>query len=115
MDKEQSKEIISYVVEKTEPRWEEYGETWDDIDEIFIRRGYEQGGFEFFKFYPLLEEGRIFSIDKLGSILDKFNGSKSYKRNYAGGFDKEFYLDIKIFYLLSASSFTNFPGNPLFN
>lgn len=77
-----------YVVKKTETRWREYDESylqkWENIDKIFIRRGYEQGGFDCGEFTNLLENHGIFSIEKIGSILDKYKGDIKYNRQFAG-------------------------------
>ena len=72
MNIEIAKRIILYVVKKTEWRWRQYDEHWDKIDEVFIRRGYEQGGFEAYKFAELLKQYKIFSIEKIGQILEKY-------------------------------------------
>jgi len=71
MNIEIAKRIILYVVKKTEWRWRQYDEHRDKIDEVFIRRGYEQGGFEAYKFAELLKQYDIFSIKKIGQILEK--------------------------------------------
>jgi len=95
MNVEQAKELILYVVKKTEPRWRQYLESYSDINEIFIRRGYEQGGFEFSKFSPLLHKKGIFSIEKIGSILDRYDGSRRYDRDFAGSLDSMFYSELR--------------------
>jgi hypothetical protein len=96
MNTNDAKQIITYVVEATKWRWRQYDQSWYNIDRIFIRHGYEQGGFHMFKFVPLLEDRGIFSIKGLGSILSKLpiKGNK-YERNYAGFIEAPFYLELK--------------------
>ncbi|WP_054873472.1 hypothetical protein [Oxobacter pfennigii] len=95
MDIKKAKKIISYVVQVTEPRWRKYDECWADIDELIIRRGYEQGGFEFFKLVPLLKKSQIYTIDRLGSVMGNYKSEKKYQRDYAGGLESTFYTDLK--------------------
>ena len=90
-----ARQIIIHAVETTRPRWSEFGRSWRDIDRVFIHHGYEQGGFEIFKFLPLLEKRGIYSIDALGRILVNIAGSKKYVRDYAGGFDSQFYVELR--------------------
>jgi len=92
MTTNQAKEIIFYVVKKTEPRWRQYTAEWENINQVFIERGFEQGGFHCFKFCKLLEQKDIYSIEKIGSILDD---ARKYDREYAGSLNAEFYLNLK--------------------
>lgn len=92
---EKARKIISYVVDKTKPTVLRYQEKFSDLDRVFIRRGYEQGGFELFKLTPLLEAQGIFSIDKIGSILDTYAGEKKYNRQEQGSLQSIFYQDAK--------------------
>ena len=94
MNTEQVKKIIDHVVEKTKPRWKQYDEDWDKIDEVFIRRGYEQGGFETWKFAELLKNQDIFSIEKIGLILDEYKGNTKYDRAFAGFLKDSFYKNM---------------------
>ncbi len=95
MDTETAKEIITYVVTETKPRWQLFDEHWKDIDQNFIWRGYEQGGFETQKFTKILKQYGAFSISKLGSVLDSYEGDKKYKRAFAGSLDAPFYIEMK--------------------
>jgi hypothetical protein len=95
MTPDKARQIIAYAVETTRPRWSEFGRSWIDIDRIFIHHGYEQGGFEVFKFLPLLEERGIYSIEALGGILENIARPQTYDRDYAGGFDSRFYRDLR--------------------
>jgi hypothetical protein len=96
MDSNTAYRIIHHVVQTTRPRWLQYNESWHDIDQIFIRRGYEQGGFQMFKFFPLLEERGISSINSLGTILEYTPHPNSiYNRGYAGSRDAQFYMELK--------------------
>ena len=67
MNPDHARRIVQNAVATTKPRWRCYDESWRDIDVIFIKRGYEQQGFRFFRFTPylsvvrhdpLLDEGR---------------------------------------------------------
>jgi len=97
MDIEGAKRIILYVVEKTKHRWDQYYEDWENIDEVFLRRGYEQGGFECWKFIGLLKEQGICSINSIGKILDKLDiqKNKKYNRDFAGSVSSPFYQGMK--------------------
>jgi hypothetical protein len=94
MDKSKAKTIIQNAVETTKPRWSQYDESWNNIDAIFIYRGYEQQGFQVFKLRPVLEELNIFSIDKLGSILLRYPQRRNYDRQFAGSLTSEFYSNL---------------------
>lgn len=97
MNKENAKKIIENAVTKTQMRWQQYGISWSKIDEVFLQRGYEQGGFNCRIFVEKLNNNGIFSIEKIGLILD--NGNKNvlrkYKREFAGSFESPFYQDMK--------------------
>jgi len=95
MDIEKAKTIITYVVNTTKKRWQQYDEKWEEIDEVFLARGYEQGGFEAWKFAEYLKRENIFSIEKLGLILVKYKGDIKYNRMFAGSLISPFYLDLK--------------------
>ena len=94
MNTEQAKKILHYVVEKTKPRWKQYDEDQNKINEVFIRRGYEQGGFEAWKFAELLKNQDIFSIEKIGLILDKYKGNTKYDCTFAGSLKDSFYKNM---------------------
>jgi hypothetical protein len=95
MDKSKARAIIQNTVEITKPRWSQYDESWNNIDAIFIYRGYEQQGFQLFKLRPVLEKLNIFSIDKLGNILLMHSHRENYSREFAGSLTTEFYLDLQ--------------------
>jgi len=95
MNIENARRIIFYVVEKTKPRWGQYDEHWNKIDEVFIRRGYEQGGFEAWIFAELLKQHNIFSIEKIGQILEKHKNITKYDRRFAGSLKSPFYKKMK--------------------
>ncbi len=95
MDKDKAKKIIEYVVSVTESRWRNFQFHWKDIDQVFIQRGLEQGGFESRKFTELLEKQDIFSIEKIGKILDNNKEDIKYNRLYAGGLNSPFYEKMK--------------------
>ncbi|ADR19849.1 hypothetical protein [Calditerrivibrio nitroreducens] len=62
---------------------------------MFIQRGYEQGGFEAWKFFKLLKEQRISSIERIGQILNNYKGDIRYNRSFAGSPFSPFYEDMK--------------------
>lgn len=95
MDIQRAKRIILYVVEKTKTRWSQYDEHWCDIDNVFIRRGYEQGGFEVWKFAELLKNECVLSIEKIGMVLERYRDDKRYDRKFAGSLESVFYQDMK--------------------
>lgn len=95
MNKSKARSIIENAVLTTKPRWLTYEESWGNIDRIFISRGYEQQGFQLFKFIPVLEKFNIFSIDNLGSILLKYPQNRNYSREFAGSFTSEFYSNLQ--------------------
>ncbi|MGA1872018.1 MAG: hypothetical protein ACMUJM_26170 [bacterium] len=90
-----AKRIIENAVATTEPRWRQYAETWHDIDSIFIRRGYEQQGFLFFRFVPFLADRGLFSIDVLGSLLDDTRVGTPYDPAYAKELTSPFYRELR--------------------
>lgn len=91
MDREIAKLIIGHAVKTTEPTWRSYDEKWEDLDEIFIRRGYEQQGFEAFKFLPLLKARGCGSIEALGAIWQQRDGAR-YEPPRARGLASPFYV-----------------------
>lgn len=90
-----ARRIITYVVQKTYGTVNQWSEEYSDLDRVFIRRGYEQGGFEFFKLAPLLEAKGIFSIERLGSILDSYMGEKKYNRQNHGALASSFFVALQ--------------------
>lgn len=95
MDRFRAKIILHNAVESTKPRWSQYAESWKNIDVIFILRGYEVGGFQFFKMKPILEDRGILSIDCLGSILPKYLYARKYERQHFGSLTTDFYLALQ--------------------
>lgn len=95
MQKVNVRKVILNAVEITEPTWRQYGIKWKDIDYLFIQRGYEQGGFNTSKFSELLIKEKVFSINKIGSILDYFTYNRTYNRDYAGNYASPFYNDLR--------------------
>ena len=95
MDKEAAAKIIDYVVTVTKPRWQEWiHQRYEDLDDMFITRGYEQGGFQVAIFYDILKSKGIGSIYHLGKILDGYRGERKYTREEKGGFNSNFYIDL---------------------
>lgn len=95
LNQKNARKIILNAVETTEPTWKQYNIKWEDIDYLFIQRGYEQGGFNTSKFSELLINENIFSINKIGSFLDHFNYNRTYNRDFAGSYESSFYKDLK--------------------
>lgn len=94
MDAEAAREIILNAVRVTEKRWRTFDVHWNEIDEVFIRNGFEQGGFHFHKLFELLKQKNIGSINVLGSILDNFKGNTKYNREFAGSLRSNFYKEL---------------------
>lgn len=94
MDNARAARLIAHAVETTRARWKQYDRTWDDIDRIFIHHGYEQQGFEIFKFLPLLDKRGCYSIDALGGLIRDEDGSK-YTRHHSGRITSPFYIALQ--------------------
>ena len=96
MDKEAAAKIIDYVVTVTKPRWQEWiHQRYEDLDDMFITRGYEQGGFQVAIFFDILKSKGIGSIYHLGKILDGYQGERKYSREEKGALEGKFYQDLK--------------------
>lgn len=95
MDKTQALTIIQHAVEKTKPRWLKYDESWNNINDIFIYRGYEQQGFQLYKLRPVIEKLNIFSIDILGGIFLNYPNKTGYRKELAGSLSTEFYINLQ--------------------
>ena len=95
MDEKDSKKIILNAVETTKPLWSNFGERWDNIDEVFLSRAYETGGFHLYKFVKHLQDNDIYSIDSIGSILDTYDGPRKYRRDFSGSLKSPFFQDLK--------------------
>lgn len=91
MDIKQSIRIIQNAVLSTETRWREYATKWQDIDTIYLLRGYEQQGFRIFILGPIFNDKEILSIDAIGSILDNSLTDLTYSPDFVKGGDSEFY------------------------
>lgn len=75
MDKENAKKIILNAVKTTETTWSNWYVHWEDIDEIFLGRAYDIGGFDDWIFIGFLNKYGL-NIEKIGSILDKIKLSE---------------------------------------
>lgn len=95
MNQDHAKLIVQNAVAVTQPRWRCYEQSWSDIDVIFIRHGYEQQGFRFFRFAPYLSERGLLSIDALGSILGDSQYAAAYDNTYAKGVDSVFFGELR--------------------
>ncbi len=94
-NEEEAKMVIDHVVITTKVRWLQYGEKYLDLDEIFIRRGYEQKGFECWKFMKILKNRDIRRIGDLGAILTCYDYDGKYEREISGSLNSSFYKDLK--------------------
>ena len=95
MDKFKAKTIIQNAVESTKSRWSQYDESWKNIDNVFILRGYEQQGFQLYKMKPVLVDLSILSINSLGNIFLNYPYKRNYDRQFAGSLTSKFYLDLQ--------------------
>lgn len=95
MDSENVKEIICNAVKTTEPTWSTWGVHWNELDEVFLARAYDQLGFDDWIFVNFLRDNDILSIKKIGSILDKGCFERRYDREIAGGLEMPFYIFLK--------------------
>lgn len=93
-----AKTIINYVTGRTKPRWQNYIVSYNDLDDVFLSRAYEQQGLQFFKFESILKQNGIFSISQLGSILDTYTGDIKYRHNPSikKGLESGFYKDLLV-------------------
>jgi hypothetical protein len=97
MTTDQARKIILHAVTTTKPRWSEYGVWWKDADRVFLMRAYEQGGFEVYKFIPLLDEEGIGTIPEIGQILGgQQNMRSTYDRSFAGSLDTPFWTEMAL-------------------
>ncbi len=96
MNKEKTETIINYVVSTTKPLWKNWiNLSFDDLDKIFMKTAYEQGGFAATAFYELLEEKEIASIYDIGLILSNYSGEIKYSRPEKGSLFSPFYQGLK--------------------
>lgn len=92
MTPDQARKIILHAVTTTQPRWLEASVHWKDMDKVFLNRAYEQGGFEVYKFIPLLGQRGIGTIPETGRILlGQRNRGTAYNRSFAGSLDAPFW------------------------
>jgi len=97
LDKEKAAKIIDYVVTTTKPLWEKWIHlSYKNLDDIFLSRAFEQGGFQANIFYEILKDKAIGSISAVGRIMQNYSGSLKYKRDEAGGLDKQFYQELRM-------------------
>ena len=95
MDIYDAKKIICNAVEKTEPTWSSWGVHWEELDEIFLTRAYDQLGFDDWIFASHLRDNNILSIEKIGGILNNGNFNRKYDREISGSLDAPLYLFMK--------------------
>jgi len=96
MNKKNAETIINYVVSTTKPLWKNWiNLSYGDLDKIFMKTAYEQGGFAAMAFYELLKEEGISSIDDLGLILGNYTGEMKYSRTKKGSLESTFYQELR--------------------
>ncbi|MGB6866132.1 MAG: hypothetical protein WBE11_10615, partial [Candidatus Aminicenantaceae bacterium] len=122
MNIKKAETMIDYVVTTTKPLWELWiNLSYEDLDEIFLKSAYEQGGFAATAFYMLLKDEGIGSIKDVGLILRDYEGEKKYVREKKGSLESPFYRDLekgvyghngKIFYKCVNKFLSEKWGNP---
>ena len=95
MNKENARKIILNAVNTTKPTWSKWDVHWENIDEIFLSRAYDQLGFDNWLFVDFLNKYNMYSIEKIGSILDGTKFERKYNRELAGSLNSPFYQDMK--------------------
>ena len=95
MNKNNSRAIIQNAVEVTRPTWSGFDERWDNSEKVFISRAYDQMGFDDWIFVDFLEKHNIYSIEKIGKILDNLEFERKYNRELAGSLESPLYQDMK--------------------
>ena len=95
MNRAHARQIVQNAVETTRPRWRQYAQSWKDIDTVFIKHGYEQQGFRFFRMAPILQEKGLLSIEALGGILSESRATAPYNPMFAKGLDAQFYSELR--------------------
>lgn len=89
------KKIIINAIMTTQPTWRTWNVHWDDIDQVFLARAYDQMGFDDWMFVNFLEDNNIFSIESIGRILKTVDFENKYDREIAGSLDATLYQDMK--------------------
>ena len=94
LDIEIARKIVLNAVETTKPTWSKWDVHWEDIDEIFLGRAYDQMGFDNWIFIDLLKKYEL-NIAKIGNILEKIDFEKKYSREFAGSLESPLYTNMK--------------------
>lgn len=94
VDIENAKKIIINAVELTESGWSTWGVHWNEINDVFLGRAYDQLGFDNWIFVTDLKNNKL-SIEKIGSILDYSNFIRKYDREIAGSLASPLYVLMK--------------------
>lgn len=94
MNPENARKIILNAVETSEPLWSKWEVEWKEIDDVFIKRGYERLGFNGGMFAENLEANGIFSIEKLGMILDNYNRKEKHDSENVNSLEPTFYKEL---------------------
>lgn len=95
MNKENSCAIIKNAVEVTRKTWTRFDVSWNISEKVFLSRAYDQMGFDNWIFVDFLEENSIYSIDKIGDILNNLEFEKKYNREFAGSLEAPLYQNMK--------------------
>jgi hypothetical protein len=94
MEDENAKKIILNAVKTTEPSWSTWGVHWNEINDAFLGRAYDQLGFDNWMFITDLKNNNL-SIEKIGSILEHGNFERKYDREIAGSLTGPLYILMK--------------------
>lgn len=94
MNKEKARKIVLNAVQITEPTWYNWYVSWEDIDEVFLGRAFDIGGFDNWIFIDFINKYEL-NIAKIGKILDKTKFEKKYDRSVAGNLQTPFYKHLK--------------------
>lgn len=95
MKSSNAKKIIANAVETTRPTWSTWGVHWNELNDVFLYRAYDQLGFDDWIFATVLKKNNILSIEKIGSILDQGNFQKKYDREISGSLTGPLYILMK--------------------
>lgn len=90
-----AEKIIVNAIETTKPTWSTWGVHWNELNDVFLYRAYDQLGFDDWIFASVLKKNNLLSIEKIGSILDHGNFERKYDREIAGSLTGPLYILMK--------------------
>jgi len=95
----QAKQIIKAIFRETKPTWEKWMTPYRELDYTFLKRGYEQLGFDCDNFVNnFLSKYGIGEIEKIGKIIKNLGyieDNYKYQRDFSGAIDAPFYSKLK--------------------